>query len=221
MKRNKRIYLLLTSFLFAAFVLWTVAVSVVDVRPIGPGGSSVGFAALNGAFHTRTGVHWRLYTVTDWLGLIPVGIGLGFAVLGLIQWIRRKHVRRVDPDIRLLGGFYLLVTGAYLLFERVVINYRPVLIDGYLEASYPSSTTMLVLCVVPTAMWQLHTRIRHPAVRRILLALLTGFSVFMTVGRLLSGVHWLTDIVGGILLSAALDALYVSACRTIDGFFAA
>ena len=175
-----------------------------DVRPIGPNGSCVGFAAINGAFHALTGVHWALYTLTDWLGLVPIGIAFGFAILGLVQLIRRKSLLKVDCDLLILGSFYIVVLAAYLLFETVVINFRPVLIDGKLEASYPSSTTMLALCILPTAMMQLKMRIRGAAVRRTILGILAAFTAFMVVGRLLSGVHWLSDIVGGVLLSAGL-----------------
>ena len=158
-------------------------------------------------------MHWALYTLTDWLGLVPIGIALGFAVLGLVQLIRRKSLLKVDRDILILGGFYIVVLAAYLLFETVVINFRPVLIDGKLEASYPSSTTMLALCVLPTAMIQLKTRIRGDAVRRAILGIFVAFTVFMVVGRLLSGVHWLSDIVGGVLLSAGLVPLYTLAVK--------
>ena len=188
----------------AAFALWTFLIRCVDVQPIGPNGSRVGFAAINGAFHALTGVHWALYTLTDWLGLVPIGIALGFAVLGLVQLIRRKSLLKVDRDLLILGGFYIVVLAAYLLFETVVINFRPVLIDGKLEASYPSSTTMLALCILPTAMMQLKTRIRGDAVRRAILGILAAFTFFMVVGRLISGVHWLTDIIGGVLLSVGL-----------------
>ena len=196
--------------LLGAFVLWTAAVRLVDVQPIGPRGSAVGFAAINGLVHDLTGVHLSLYTVTDWLGLVPFGVAIGFALLGLIQWIKRKHIRKVDFSILVLGGFYLLVMAAYVLFEVVVINYRPVLIDGYLEASYPSSTTMLVLCVMPTAIMQLNARIKSQTLKRWSGFGIIAFIIFMVIGRLLSGVHWFTDIVGGALLSAGLVMLYHS-----------
>lgn len=96
----------------------------------------------------------------------------------------------------------------YLLFEALAVNHRPVLIDGNLEASYPSSTTVLVLSVIPTAMMQLRQRIRSGPVRRAVLIALGIFSAFMVIGRALSGVHWMSDIVGGLLLSAGLVALY-------------
>ena len=75
-------------FLLGAFLLWTAAVSFVDVQPVGPGGSSVGFATVNLRFHQFTGVHFPLYTITDWLALIPLATGLGFGILGFSQWIQ-------------------------------------------------------------------------------------------------------------------------------------
>ena len=131
--------------LLAAFVLWTVMICYVDVKQIGPQESSVGLAGVNEFVHDLTGVHFSLYNLTDWLGLVPIFVCMGFGVLGLVQWVKRKSICKVDFDILVLGGFYIVTIAAYLLFERVVINYRPVLISGILEASYPSSTTMLTM----------------------------------------------------------------------------
>lgn len=213
MNKKTKTALCLAVCLLAAFLLWTAAVCVVDVAAIGPRSSAVGLATLNQFVHRLTGVHITLYTVTDWLGLVPLGVALGFAVLGLVQWIRRKRLRQVDYSILVLGGFYLIVIAAYLLFETVTVNHRPVLINGYLETSYPSSTTMLVLCVMPTAILQLHSRIRHPLLRQGTALCIGSFTVFMVIGRLLAGVHWFSDIVGGILLSGGLVMLYVFAVR--------
>ena len=196
--------------LLAAFVLWTIAIQWIDVQPIGPRGSVVGFATLNGFVHNLTGTHMTLYVITDWMGLVPVAFGFGFAALGLAQWIKRKSMLKVDGSILVLGGFYIVTLAAYLFFESYVVNYRPVLIEGYLEASYPSSTTLLVLCVMPTAMMQLRDRIKQPMFRKCVSIVITAFIAFMVIGRLISGVHWLTDIIGGILLSAGLVIIYDS-----------
>ena len=96
----------------------------------------------------------------------------------------------------------------YILFEMLTVNYRPVLINSYLEASYPSSTTMLVMCVMPTAIMQFNSRIKSSALRKILSVVITAFTVFMVVGRLISGVHWLSDIIGGMLISAGFVFMY-------------
>jgi undecaprenyl-diphosphatase len=208
-KKNQRDFCIAVC-LLAAFGLWTAALGFVDVQAIGPQGSTVGFATINSSFHDLTGVHMPLYTITDWLGLVPIGAAMGFALLGLSQWMRRKHLGQVDFSIIVLGGFYLIVMAAYLLFEVLVINCRPVLINGCLEASYPSSTTMLVLCVMPTTLMQLNARIKNQTLKRWVGFGITAFVVFMVIGRLLSGVHWFTDIVGGALLSAGLAMLYHS-----------
>lgn len=211
MNKKAKMWLAAAICLLAVFSAWTVALRLVDVQAIGPGDSEIGFAQLNRIFHKWTGVHMVLYHITDWLGLVPVGVGLGFALLGMIQWIRRKHILRVDYSILVLGGFYLAVMAVYILFEKIPVNYRPVLIDGVLEVSYPSSTTMLVMCVMPTAVMQCKERIQNAAVRRCVNTLLIAFTGFMVAGRLICGVHWLTDIIGGALVSGALVALYAFA----------
>ena len=208
-KKNRRLFWVGMG-LLAAFVLWTVFVCFIDVRGIGPRESSVGFATLNGYVHNLTGVNMSLYVVTDWLGLVPIGIAFGFAVLGLVQWIKRKSLLKVDQSILTLGGFYIVVMAAYILFEIVVINYRPTLIGGYLEASYPSSTTVLVMCVMPTAMMQFGPRIKNDLFRKCVTFTIAVFIAFMVIGRLVSGVHWITDIIGGALLSTAIVLTYYS-----------
>ena len=206
-KKSRRLFFVGVS-LLAAFVLWTVLIRFVDVRAIGPEGLSVGFATLNGFVHELTGVNWFLYTVTDWLGLVPIAVVFGFAILGLVQWIKRKSLFKVDRSILVLGGFYIVVMAVYILFEMVVINYRPIHIDGYLEASYPSSTTMLVMCVMPTAMMQFCARIKNDLFRRCVMLVIAVFIAFMVIGRLVSGVHWISDIIGGALFSAGLVLIY-------------
>ena len=198
--------------LLIAFAVWTALICLLDVQPIGPNASSVGLATLNGAFHSLTGTHMTLYVITDWLGILPFLIAFGFAGYGLAQWIKRKSLRRVDFSIFVLGGFYLTVAGFYILFEVLTVNYRPILIEGVLEASYPSSTTMLVMCVMPTAWMQLRARIKRKGLRVCVTGVIFAFTVFMVTGRLISGVHWLTDIIGGALLSVGLVMLYRSVC---------
>lgn len=206
-KENKKSFLIAVFFL-AAFILWTVLIRLIDVKKIGPQNSSVGFATLNGFFHSLTGVNMTLYTITDWLGLVPIAVCLGFGILGLIEWIKRKCILKVDFSILILGLFYIIVIAVYLLFEEVVINYRPVLINGYLEASYPSSTTTLVTCVMPTAIIQFNSRIKNKKFKTFICLIIAAFMAFMVIGRLISGVHWLTDIIGGALLSTGLVMMY-------------
>jgi undecaprenyl-diphosphatase len=205
-KQNKILY---TAIIFLiAFILWTFCLNFVDLKPIGPDNSTVGFATINKYFHNLTGVNTTLYTITDWLGLVPIFVAFFFGVIGLIEWIKRKSVLKVDFGILTLGGFYVVVMLVYILFEKVVINYRPVLINGVLEVSYPSSTTLLTMCVMPTAIIEFKELIKSKFLNKFLTYAIIIFTAFMVIGRLLSGVHWLTDIIGGALLSTFLVTLY-------------
>ena len=194
--------------LLAAFVLWTIMLQYVDVQPAGPHGTEIGFGTVNVWFHQITGVHMAIYTLTDWLGLVPVFICLCFGIMGMIQSVKRRSLRNVDSDIILLGVYYVLVILCYLVFEMVPINYRPILINGVLEASYPSSTTLLVLCVMPTLKFQVDRRSVSGMLRKAVTIFVIVFSAFMVIGRLISGVHWATDIIGSVFLSSGLFMIY-------------
>lgn len=207
MSRN---FLLTGTILITAFIVWTILICKIDVQPIGPNDTKVGFSTFNNWFHQFTDVHMNIYTITDWLGLIPIFVCITFGIIGLIQLIKRKHLFKVDFDILILGIYYLIVIFCYLFFEMNPINYRPILIDGYLEASYPSSTTLLVLGVMPSAIDQIHYRIKNVYIKRILIVTAIAFSSFMVLGRLISGVHWFTDIIGAFLFSSGLFCLYKS-----------
>lgn len=197
--------------LIVAFIIWTVLIQFVDVRPLGQNGTDIGFAGFNCWFHELTGVHMNLYIITDWLGLVPIFVCMGFAGLGAVQLVKRRNFFKVDYDIIILGIYYAIVIFGYLAFEMIPINYRPILIEGIMEASYPSSTTLLVLSVMPTLTEQLNRRLSKEYVKRVINVVVICFSAFMVLGRLISGVHWFTDIVGSVFLSAGLFCLYKAA----------
>lgn len=207
--KNKEKKLLLSGIAFlVAFAVWTVLIQTVDVQPVGQKRTDVGFATVNLWFHSLTGVNMTLYNITDWLGLVPVFVCVAFAVLGFVQLVKRKSLVKVDCDILLLGLYYIIVIAGYLLFEMFPINYRPIPINGFMEASYPSSTTLLVLSVMPTLTFQSEKRMKNSKLKSIVKLFSVSFSMFTVIGRLVSGVHWLTDIVGSVLLSVGLFMIY-------------
>ncbi|MBQ3865587.1 MAG: phosphatase PAP2 family protein [Clostridia bacterium] len=216
MKRSKKASLWAGIGFLIAFLAWTALIRCVDVQAVGPNGTKVGFAAFNHWFHHLTGVHMTVYAVTDWLGLVPVAVCLGFGAVGAVQLVRRRSLLRVDPDVILLGLYYILVILAYLAFEMIPINYRPILINGRLEASYPSSTALLVLSVMPTLSFQIDRRCKRTAVKRTANVVVALFTAFTVIGRAASGVHWATDVIGSILLSPGLFKLYQSAVTAMD-----
>lgn len=210
---NKEKKLLVSGLLLiVAFVIFTVIVMTVDVQPVGAKETHVGLASFNCWFHNMTDVHLDIYIITDWMGLIPVLVCMFFCILGLIQLIKNRCLFKVDWDILILGIYYVIVITLYIVFEMITINYRPILIDGRLEASYPSSTTLLVLSVMPTLVLQSKRRISNKTIQNIITILTFLFSAFMVLGRLISGVHWLTDIIAAIILSSGVFCIYEAAC---------
>lgn len=207
-KNQGKSFLIFGVGLLIIFVVFTILIQAVDVKPLGVNGTNIGFATLNTWFHSLTGVNWALYNITDWLGLVPVFICMVFGGVGFFQLIKRKSLLKVDGDIIILGIHYVIVISGYLIFEMIPINYRPVLINGFMEASYPSSTTLLVLGVMPTVVFQINRRMKNAKIKNIISVIIILFSAFMVVGRLISGVHWVTDIVGSVLLSMGLFYAY-------------
>ncbi len=215
-KLKKNVDIVLGVAIFLLFVVYTLIIKFVAVLPIGPLESNVGLGQINKAVHDFVGVNMTLYNITDWLGILAILIMFAFAVVGVVQWIKRKSLLKVDNEILALGIYYVLVFASYLFFEFVVINRRPVLIEGILEASYPSSTTMLVMMVCLSSFSALNKLISNKKSNLTLKIILILFTIFMIVARFISGVHWLTDIFGGIILSTALLFIYKFILRVLN-----
>ena len=196
---------------FGLFLLLILLVKVVDVAAVGPEGTTIGLSKLNVAIHDLFGVNWGWYKVTDVLGYLAIVIGLCFAAVGGLQLIYRRSILKVDKEILLLGCLYVVTAILYVFFEKVIVNYRPVLMpDGTgPEASFPSSHTMLS-CVILGSGLMLVKKYgkKHKTVQLILTVVFAVMLALIVAGRLLSGVHWFTDILGGILISVALLNAY-------------
>lgn len=210
-------YLKLAIVFIIAFAVFTVMVMTIDVQAVGPNGSTVGFASLNKAVFDRLGQNDFCYKLTELLGNTAILVCLVFAGIGLYQWISRKSLAKVDKKIILLGIFYTIVIAIYVFFNKVAVNYRPILeADGTLEASYPSSHTVLAVCVFITMFMQKQLNPKGDAKEKKWNAILSFIlPTVMIVGRLLSGIHWFTDIIGAVLLSMALVLLYRGAIDSI------
>ena len=195
--------------LFLAFIIFTLVVLTVDRANVGAGGTEIGLAKLNVWAYKLLGTSEPFYYLSEVLGVISLLIAFFFCSLGAVQLIKRKSLKKIDKYIIGLGVFYLVVIAFYLLFELFIVNYRPVLVDGKLEASYPSSHTMLACCIIVSALLNLKHIISNVKIRTAIQVIGIVFIISSIVARMLSGVHWFTDIVGGALISTGLVALYV------------
>ena len=194
----------------ALFALLIVLLRCVDVEPVGAAGTSVGLSHLNRFVFELTGVNMVWYNITDWLGLAAIFAAFLFAATGLVQVIKRRRILKVDKEILALGGLYILVIGIYVLFENVIVNYRPIIMPGCSnpEASFPSSHTMLVCVIMGSTIIIIGKYIKKKSLCMVIRGICAAVIAVTVVGRLISGVHWFTDILGGLLISTFLLALY-------------
>ena len=199
MKKN----ILICVLLVLISIIYTLLVKYVDTSTIGPNGSVVGFSSLNSFVFNLTGNNMTLYNITEILGIIPILIALMYAIIGLIQVIDRKSLK-VDKELIALGILYIIVILIYVFFEKCIINYRPVLIDGILEASYPSSHTLLSICICGSALLINKYLFNNKKIYKYINIISIISMVLIVLGRLLSGVHWASDIIGSIIISITL-----------------
>lgn len=207
-------YLLSSVALTFLSILYIVILKTTDVKMIGPKGTSVGLSSINLYFKNLLGSNMTIYKVTEVFGLIAIAIAGIYALLGLLQLVKRKSIKEVDKKIISLGILYALVVIVYVLFEKVIINYRPVLMDGEIEASFPSSHTMLAICICVSAILTNKNYIKNKNYLKITNIFIVAIMLVVVIGRFISGVHWFTDIMGGLIISITLLNYYL----TIDHF---
>lgn len=195
---------------FLLTVILIALVRLVDVAPIGAQGTRIGLSHLNQFIFDLFGVNMLWYHITDWLGIAAILTAFVFAVTGLVQLIKRRSLLKVDREILSLGGLYIVVIGLYILFENVIINYRPIIMpdNTHPEASFPSSHTMLVCVIMGSAVMLINKYIKNKTLNKTLRAICFVIIGITIIGRLIAGVHWFTDILGGIMISVTLLSLY-------------
>ena len=206
MKRKK---LIITILLLISSIIFIVLLKRIDIKCNAVNNSCIGFATINQFIFDKIGVNMIWYTITDWLGIIPILMSVVYAIIGLKQLIKRKSIRKVDKEIIILGIFYIAVISIYILFEKYIINYRPILINGLLEASFPSSHTMMTICLCGSSI-MINNRLFKNKFSKVINKISIIIIVITVIGRFISGVHWFTDIIGGILISSFLLMLFYS-----------
>lgn len=196
-------------------IIYTILVKIIDVKEIGIENTKIGFSHINYLIYKQIGVNMTWYHFTDWLLIIPILVAFYYTIIGIIQLIKRKNILKVNKEIIILGIFYLVVICLYIFFEKNIINYRPILINGIKEASYPSSHTLITICIcgstiIMNKLYSYNKKTKY--INKILLLII----LITIIGRLLSGVHWFTDILGGIIISTSLLMILYSCLSYIN-----
>jgi len=190
------------------FLIFTILVVTIDVQPIGAGATPVGFATFNSYVHAFFGEIPFFYVLTQLFGILAIAVAGFFALLGLIQLIKRRSLMKVDSYIIALGITYIVVIALYVLFEKLALNYRPVMTKEGAEASYPSTHTMLILTVLGTARYAIRFLIKNKKIEKTLEIICLVIMLLTVIGRLICGIHWCTDIIASLFISTAIVSCY-------------
>ena len=199
----KRKNMIISITLIIVAIIYTILVKTVDVQPVGAAGSDIGFSTINKPISEKIGTNMTLYEITEILGKIAICVAAVYAIIGLIQFIKRKSILKVDKELIFLGASYIDVMLIYIFFEKVIINFRPILMEGVLEASYPSSHTLIAMCIFGSAIL-VNRQIFKNKFTKVLNIIFALLIIVTIVFRFVAGVHWFTDIIGGILISSCL-----------------
>lgn len=193
---------------FCLFIVFTILVKTVDVTYFPTEETTIGFSSLNLTVFQALGTNDLSFEVSEVMGLLILTAPVFFAFLAFSQWVKRKSLLKIDHDLWILFATYALTIAFYALFEIIVINYRPILVNDLIEASYPSSHTLLAIVIGGTSFLEVKNRMKWVWLKVSLMVLLSFLTVAIPMLRLLSGVHWLTDIIAGILLGTSMLFLY-------------
>ena len=208
MKNSRRKCVTISIILLVIAVIYTVLVKYVDVKAIGPQSSEVGFSILNKFVHGLLPFNETFYKISKYAGLLPFGFVAAYGLHGFINLIKNKGFKKMDKKYIILGLFYIIFVAMYLFFEKIPINYRPVLVKGALEASYPSTHTLIAICLCGTSLIVSKQLIKNDTMRLLFDIAAWCLMIGIVITRIISGVHWASDIIGGILLSITYLAFF-------------
>ena len=229
MTRQGKLYL--AGLFYVLFLALIVLLCLADRQPVAAGDTVVGLATVNawfaiaaaglsggGIMDGSTALSPQLYQLTEYLGYFSLLVAACFALLGFVQLLRRRSLKKVDRQLLAMGGLFIVLAVLYVFFEKVIINYRPIVLPGESgpEASFPSSHTMLTVTILGSVCIVLRTYVKNDGLRVLLRVVCVLLILAMVCGRLLCGCHWLTDILGGVLVSCAMLALFDAASEEPD-----
>jgi undecaprenyl-diphosphatase len=192
----------------AVTVFGTVAEEVIA------GGEMAAFdVAFARALHNATSPGWeRSFAVVSWLGSRPV-ITAATLVVAVVLFLRQQLVAWVVWILAQAGGG-LLNLALKETFDRT----RPEFADPMLAASswsFPSGHAMGTFIFCGLGCYLLLRERRSWITAGIMVALALVWCVVMAFSRLYLGVHFASDVLGGLVAGAAWVAVCVSALEVI------
>ncbi len=196
MKKIINLYTILGFSFLALFLLLIILLSI-DRATITFAGKEVGLSHLNNLVSYK--FDDTLDKVSDVLFYFSFsGVILG-VVLGIMQLVKNKSLFAVDTKILFFGIFVILAIIFWLVFDKgLKINYRPI---DPTEGSFPSTHVFMTTFFMLAAHNLLCSLFKgNNIVKYGSLAVAIIFIVLVTIFRVSSGMHYITDVIGGLFI---------------------
>lgn len=193
--------------LFNILMILLCFVNVKEVEPFG----KIGLYGFNNTY--RHDYNKTLDIISDVLLYLSIAAFVAAVVYFAYGLIKNKFKK---VDYRLLVYFIITVCVVitYLIFDHVVkLNNRPNIIDGELEGSFPSTHVLMATYLLLPLTTLFFKEGREKDTKKIDLDTIVTTIAFVIIGamfvlRLWSGMHWMTDCIGGVLLGVFYFGFY-------------
>lgn len=200
---------------FAGFAVLIILLSCADVR-VAPNGGKIGLGKMNITVSYALGYGETWYKISKILGYVVLAAAVFNVAVTVWQYFKRKKLIAVDREFLCLCGLYAAVAVVYVAFELFPVNFRPTSSGNNLEASFPSSHALLALTVCGSSAIVAFRKIGSRPWRIAAITAESVLAVALVASRTLSGVHWITDVIGSVILSVALVSCFVGGLCGID-----
>lgn len=210
MKKFINLYTILGCASLFLFILLMILLNA-DKAVIAESGKEVGLSSINNL--VKYSYKENLDLMTDLLFYVTFTVVVFEGCLGIIQLVTRKSLFKVDKEIIIFGISLVVMVVLWLVFDHLLkINVRP--IDAN-EGSFPSTHVMMAtfLALASHAFICMKYETRLPKYLSLVLAIIIISTI--TFGRVACGMHYITDVTGGLFMGLAL---YFITFGIIKGF---
>lgn len=147
---------------------------------------------------------WDL--ISDVILVTAFAILGALAMLGLIQLISRRSLKKVDHELLMFPIPLAIMAIVYVVFEKfLILNTRP---NGSGEPSFPSTHVMITATIFFMVAVVLPRYIKSKVLCAMFDIIMLILLVLVCTGRILANMHWPTDVAGGVVFASIFAAIY-------------
>lgn len=190
---------IIISILWLILLIFTILVSFVDVKIYNVTNTEIGLYSLNKIFLVNSINSNYINIISNGIFLICLLVIILMLLLITFEYFKTKKINKNNLNFII---HFLIMVLIWIIFDKIlIINYRPILINGNIEGSYPSTHVMVSTFVLLFLSDKLKKIFKND---KIFYIISIGLIIIQSISRILLTMHWFTDIIGGLLIGCLL-----------------